>query len=523
MITREELAQRISEVSESCLSVLSPTTVQQDKILNKITRIVRDATKEQLLSYNPRALVMCMLKIMLRYEDLLREDRLCKWKRRRRFRLARDCYHDLLRIYLPERSRDVVEAVVETVYRDRLWEFETFCHEVICSLLDISAANGGLITHAIWDKLLETSKEEDTFGVEDARGVIRVLQELLDVHEWPATEDTLATVDRILELFYTSIVNSRSVTTTSREEFTSSAPFLASLKKSLEVCLRNTIKHLPNEHLLLLVQRMCSWTVAAASAANDEIVLEFGSTLEYAAYMHRTGLYEHTLTPAIFPLLMQMVGSASRLTSLLGNRVLQYLLDRRDNRVLFDTPRLFFEHTHVDLRIAVCRKEDRVFLKLHRESLHDSLLRSLLIHSESRMNLETTYCTVCLIAVEIPCGFTAATLVCLAMNLQEITLQQQKSSTNIPTFHIHATIISVMSLLCWIHQAKVFYSYVNRIMMERAKWAPHLNPPVQSQYSFAVHHVLWKKPELFFVDWQTRYGLWKCFRLGDKASLIDEL
>ncbi|EFN79614.1 hypothetical protein EAI_00817 [Harpegnathos saltator] len=492
--------------------------MQQDKILDKITKIVRNATKEQLLSHDPRVLVICMLRIMLRYEDLLREDRLCEWKRRRRFRIARDCYHGLLKTYLPEKSREVVEAVVETVYKDRLWEFETFCHEVIYSLLDISAANGGLITHAIWDKLLETPKE-DTLDVEDARGIIRVLQELLDVHEWPATDDTLNTVDRILDLFYASIVNTQSTTIISGK--LSSASFLANLKKNLEVCLRNTIKHLPNEHLLLLVQRMCSWTVAAI--ANDEIVLEFGSTLEYAAYTHRTGLYEQTLTPAIFPLLMQMVGSSSQLTSLLGNRVLQYLLDRKDNRMLFDTPRLFFEHTHIDLRIGMCHKEDRVFLKLHRESLHDNLLRSLLNHSSSRMNLETTYCTLCLIAIEIPCGFTAATLVCLAMNLQEITLQQRKSYADVMTFHIHATIISIMSLLCWIHQAKVFYSYVNRIMMERAQWAPHLNPPIQSQYSFAVHHVLWKKPELFFVDWQTRYGLWKCFRLGDKASLIDEL
>lgn len=520
MISHEELARRISEVSEGLLPVLSLTTSQQNKILDKITRIVRDATKEQLLLHDPRVLVTCVLRIMLRYEDLLREDRLCEWKRRRRFRLARDCYHGLLRTYLPERSREIVEAVVETVYKDRLWEFETFCHEVIRSLLDLGGANGGLITHAIWNKLLETPGE-NTLDVEDARGVIRVLQELLDVYEWPATEDTLATVDRILELFYASIVNARSTTTVSGEFPSSASSFLASLKKSLEVCLRNTIKHLPNEHLLLLVQRMCSWSVAGA--ANDEIVLEFGSTLEYAAYTHRTGLYEQTLTPAIFPLLMQMVGSAGRLTNLLGNRVLQYLLDRKDNRVLFDTPRLFFEHAHIDLRIGVCRKEDRLFLKRHRESLHDNLLRSLLIHSESRMNLETTYCTVCLIAVEVPCGFTAATLVCLVMNLQEITLQRRKVYTNVVTFHVHATIISVVSLLCWIHQAKVFYSYVNRIMMERARWAPHLNPPIQSQYSFAVHHVLWKKPELFFVDWQTRYGLWKCFRLGDKASLIDDL
>lgn len=49
--------------------------------------------------------------------------------------------------------------------------------------------------------------------------------------------------------------------------------------------------------------------------------------------------------------------------------------------------------------------------------------------------------------------------------------------------------------------------------MERAQWAPHLNPPLATHYDFAIHHVLWDKPELFFIDWEVRFGLWKCFRL----------
>ncbi|XP_029177766.1 uncharacterized protein LOC114945661 [Nylanderia fulva] len=507
MITDEDLARRVNDISERLSIAITPS--QQDKTLDNIIKIVKNATREQLQSRHPRALVMMALKILLRYEDLLHTNGLCNWKRRRRFKIARECYHALLKSYLPERSRDVVETIVEAVCHDRLWEFETFCFEVMCSLLDVSSASGGLITHVIWDKL--SSPE---ISVQDARGIVRVLYELLDVYEWPATQDTVATVERMLGLFHSSIITRLAALAGS----SISTPY-ASLKKGLEVCLRNTIRHLSNEQLLVIVQHMCSWTVAAD--ATDEIVLEFGSTLEYAAYTHRTGLYEQTLTPTIFPLLMRMVGSASRLTSLLGNRVFQYLLDRKNNRGVFDTPRIFFEHTRVNLRIAGYREEDRLFFKLHRELLHDSLLKSLANHSDSRMNLEMTYCTMCLIAVEVPCGFTAAALVCLAMNLQEIVLQRRDNRLEVAC-HVHATIISVMSLICWIHRAKVFYHYVNRIVMERAQWAPHLNPPIQSQYNFAVHHVLWNKPELFFVDWEARYGLWKCFRLIDSHDIIIE-
>lgn len=49
-------------------------------------------------------------------------------------------------------------------------------------------------------------------------------------------------------------------------------------------------------------------------------------------------------------------------------------------------------------------------------------------------------------------------------------------------------------------------------MERRAEFAPHLNPPLKSSYEYAQHHVLWNKPELFFEDWEVRYGLWKCFR-----------
>jgi len=510
MITDEELARRIDDISESFSFTVLYTPTQQDKTLDKIVIIVKNATKKQLLSRHPHTLVTCLLRLLLYYENVLHMDGFCEWKRRRKFRIARDCYHALLKSYLPEKSWEVVETIVEAIYHERLWKFETFCFEILYSLLDVNPVIAGLIIHAVWNKLTLPD-----ISIEDARGIIRILYELLDVYVWPATQDTVMTIEKILGLFHASIIARLTIISDS-SSVPSPSSALASLKKGLEVCLRNTMKHMPNDQLLVIVHHLCSWTVAADTT--DEFVLEFGSTLEFAAYTHQADLYEQTLTPTIFPLLMRMVGSTSRLTSLLGNRVLQYLMDRKDNRAIFDTPRIFFEHVRLDLHVTHCRKEDRLFFKLHRELLHDSLLKSLINHSDSRMNLETTYCTICLIAVEVPCGFMAAALVCLTMNLQEIILQQQDYRVEIAC-HMHATIISIMSLICWIHKAKVFYSYVNRIVIERAQWAPHLNPPIQSQYNFALHHVLWK-PELFFVDWEVRYGLWKCFRLIDSHNSI---
>lgn len=69
-------------------------------------------------------------------------------------------------------------------------------------------------------------------------------------------------------------------------------------------------------------------------------------------------------------------------------------------------------------------------------------------------------------------------------------------------------VTSIHLLIC----TQVFYEYLNTILQRRAEFSPHLNPPLQTTYQYARHHILWNKPELFFEDWEVRYGLWKCFR-----------
>lgn len=501
MITEKELKTKMDYVRQICPAVSLHSPRDQDKMLNHIISITKNALQEQLIIYEPNAIVVCTLKIFFYYnETLAQTDIVCEWKRRRKCRLAKECYNSLLQIYVPEKTNEILEAVLNMIYEDKLWEFETFCFEIMCNLLE-NGVNASLMIHAIWDKI-----EDPNINVEDTRKIIRILYELLDIYDWPDTHDTVVVIERILNLFYISITSTHSTV--------NFIPY-ATLKKGLEVCILNMVKHVYNDHLLIIVQHMCSWVVE--EGMTDEIILEFGSTLEYTAYIHEVTLYEKTLTPKIFPLLMEMIASTSKITNLLGNRVIQYLLDRKENKMNFDTPKIFFEETQFDLTVGTCFKEDKLFCKLHREILHDSLLKSIINHCGSRMNLETTYCTICLIAIEVPCGFTAAALVCLLMNLQDVTLKQNKYPAEI-SYHLHATVIAIMSLLCWIHKAKVFYEYVNKIVTERAQWAPHLNPPIQSQYNFAAHHILWNKPDLFFVDWEARYGLWKCFRLREEDT-----
>lgn len=468
--------------------------IYKDKTLYKIIKIIQTINNNQLKDYEPDVIMTYIIKILFHYGETC-NIYACEWKRRRKIRLAQNCYHHLLEVYIPDKTKQIVHAVINTINEDKLWKFETFCLEIINNLMN-HGVDGSVVVHAILN-LIEST---DT-NVYNIRVIIKILYEILDFYEWPETNDTITVIERLLNFFYITTINTNTNGTLILHK---------KLKKGLEICLRNIIKHLSNDQLLIIVYHMCSWTME--NDMNDNIILGFGSILEYTAYMHQATLYEKTLTPIIFPLLMKMIASNNKIVSLLGNRVIQSLIDRKENKLNFDTPKIFFDNIDFDLKLGNYYREDKIFLKIHREILHDSLLKSILNHRTSRLNLETSYCTMCIIAIEVPCGFTAAALVCLTMNLQDLILKENNPHS-IANHHIHAIVISIMSLLCWIHKAKVFYKYVNNIMMERAQWAPHLNPPIQSQYNFTIHHIFGYKPELFFVDWETRYGLWKRFRL----------
>lgn len=113
--------------------------------------------------------------------------------------------------------------------------------------------------------------------------------------------------------------------------------------------------------------------------------------------------------------------------------------------------------------------------------------------------------------LEVPCGLTAAASACMAMSIQDYALNGENLSATC-RYWMHALVISIMSLISWVHKAPVLYRYVNQIISRRAKEAPQLNPPLMQVYNIGRYHVTWNKPTLFFEDWELRYGLWKHFQ-----------
>ncbi|CAG9773186.1 unnamed protein product [Ceutorhynchus assimilis] len=173
--------------------------------------------------------------------------------------------------------------------------------------------------------------------------------------------------------------------------------------------------------------------------------------------------------------------------------------------------RVFLRGVYYNIKIAKFSARDRKYYKRHRTDIYRVLMTGLKNHYDIKINLDNMYTYLAIICVEIPASYVAVSIVSFAMSMQEFILRTNPPNT-VACHHVHAIVMSLLSLVCYVHKAEVFYTYVTSIMERRSDSAPHLNPPLKVVYKYAQHHVLWNKSDLFFEEWEARYGLWKCFR-----------
>ncbi|KAK4874263.1 hypothetical protein RN001_013623 [Aquatica leii] len=397
---------------------------------------------------------------------------LLSWMRKRQAKKAMDTYERLLYFCLLPHSYDIVVHSIITFYTEsNMWITEHLATQLLKQLLMISKEGASTI-HSILDVAEKTSVR----NIVDARQIIRVLYQVLENYPWHDMDDFLMV--RLLTMYHRSIVPSNNVFD------------YVPLRKGIEVTLRHILINISSEELLK-IKFMVEWVLD--EDITEEALLDFGNLIEYAAVLHETYLYRDSLYPSLFPMVLELVGSDNQLYSLLGNRILQNLLDRHHNVPEFDTPKIFFANLTFNIMIGHYNSEDKSFIRTYRELIHTTLLNAIKLHGNHRINLET----------EVPCGYTAAAVVCLAMDIQETAISNEHLELEC-SHRLHATVMSIISLVCWVHNAQVFYDYVQQIVEKRAKFAPHLNPPLRATYQYAQHHVLWNKPELFFEDWEAR-------------------
>nr|XP_023014283.1 uncharacterized protein LOC111504040 isoform X2 [Leptinotarsa decemlineata] len=307
------------------------------------------------------------------------------------------------------------------------------------------------------EDLLYTLETSTLLNVHEAKCLTQILYEIMKKVRWRRMSEYL--MKKILSMLESSIV----------PKSTDNYNYVP-LRKGLEICMRNTIGNLGNKDLIKLLFFILK--KMHDKDLDEETIMCFGNLAAYGAKKFKLKSPKSSILDGPLPYILRLFQINNTILILYSMRIWQSLIDRNNNALNFLSPRL---------------------------------------------GLENMYQVVALTLIEIPCGYTASCFITVAMSLQEYAFSISQENL-VTSHHLHATILSLLTLVCYIHNATVFYDYVNTIMERRAEWAPHLNPPLKAHYEYAQHHVLWNKPELFFEDWEARYGLWKCFRTKKKTA-----
>ncbi|XP_022832251.1 uncharacterized protein LOC111360535 [Spodoptera litura] len=502
MLTLTALQNNIQGLTPLYMPMNLNTEFHKSKVtaVNKLHYILSHTNRKLLQEQDFKPLLLCSLTLVYYFGMRIKLNRLISkywhWCGRRRFHQAETAFQITMDMLLPECNEATIKTTLKFFSDVQLWSFESFVEQILEVLLFFDRGKTTLFNMMLTDihYVLFIDMESVT------RHRMRVLYNLLKSSNWVIENGKLLPfVTRLLDFFAYSVSKDDGRTTQYRY-----------LRKGFEVCLRRIFERVENKHRKLIITTMLNWF--SMVNMNQEHVLEFSTLLDHAAEFYQVGIYKDSFGQGLIEhVLVNLVGSSNATNSLVGCRLMLKFLDRQHNSQYLVIPTLFYEFSQVRLKVGDYDIKDKLFIRYHREKLNNNLLKAIKRHGTNIVNLKTIYTIVCCMVLEVPCGLTAAAAACIVMAIQD----QALNGENIPApcrYWLHAVVVSIMSLICWVHKAPVLYTYVNHIVARRAKEAPQLNPPLMYFYKIGRHHVTWNKPTLFFEDWELRYALWKHFQ-----------
>ncbi|KAJ8972788.1 hypothetical protein NQ317_004471, partial [Molorchus minor] len=375
-------------------------------------------------------------------------------------------YSKLIRIFDPGMHRTILNSIIVFYREGQMWKFEFACTYLIVDLLTI---------YHDFEEVVH-----DVLNIVEAVAVVNILEA------------------RILSMLEQSIV----VKETDKCNY-------APLKRGLELCLRNLISNLSLKGLSAMM--MVILMKMNLLKDNEDIMVDFGSIVSFAASRYRPKTFLSHISDELFHSVNTLAELATPLTILVSSKIWVSLIDRNNNLPRFSTPKshqIYLRDCDYKIKIKKCLHSDKVYFKSVLHIICDVALKGLR-SAPARTHMESVFQIIAISLVETPCGYSAATYVSAILSVQDYAFKIS-SENLVRSHHLHAIVLSVISLICYIHKAED-HGKARRV-------GPHLNPPLKPEYVYAQHHILWNRPDLFFEDWETRYGLWKCFRVKVKPG-----
>lgn len=402
-------------------------------------------------------------------------------------------FHKVLQMLIPAQNKMIIETVMHFLESRHLWRKEFITSEILTSVLSCKVSPSDLLSEIF--KFLDRVLQKN--DIEEARHVIRVLYTILNNEIWSGRG--LSDINNLIFMY--------------RSSFDISDSKYNNLRQGLNMCLKRFFDVIANAELTNIITTMLK--LVFGTNLSEDLITEYGSAIEYAALCRKTDLITESLEPQLFEYLLNIVASDESPVSELACKILSRLLDRHDNFQQFVTPKIFFQNFFYDVRISNYESMEKKLIQTYQKQIDAAIFSAIIKHSHNSKNLESIFILLCLISVEVPCGFTASVIIWILVRIQTYALNDSDLDMS-HTNRIHSMILSVLTLLCWIHRTKSLTEYVQLIVNRRCDKAPHLNPPFQDAYQYAHHHITWNTSEIFFEPLELRYGLWKRFRCQEK-------
>lgn len=408
-------------------------------------------------------------------------------------KVAFNIFRNLMAILYSSHSKQIIPYFIQTLDSDVYLTYTTLCENFFKVFLATTSPNTDVII-ALLDKIEEYAVIPDK--CERPLHIFRWLSNVVAGKFWPHTD-----VDVLMRLLYMHNKSAFAL-----EEESSYFTLLA----GLQICLRRSIGRAAREGLEEVIKYQL--IVLLECDSSGELLDYLAFPLLHASFLYRVSKFSTSIHPSMVKNILLLIASENRQKSIFGNRTFQHILDTRRNMEQLSSTRIFFlELSRYQINIQKANAVDENFIRTYRKELHVSFLTAIIYHADELSIIKNVYTSMALLITELPCPYTAAFLVCLVMQIQS-TFQEQAIPLE-ASHRVHAVVISIMSLVCWIMNAKVLYKYVNTILKRRANTAPFLNPPLRETYKYANHYILWNKAEYFFESYEVRYALWKRFRL----------
>ncbi|KAG5865520.1 hypothetical protein JTB14_011578, partial [Gonioctena quinquepunctata] len=377
------------------------------------------------------SIMSCIHHFQLRLRSV--SSGLIAYARRKKAEECMESYAQLIRLFRPEMHRIILNAII-TFYREgQLWEIEFACTDLIVLLLGIYINPEEGI-----EDILYTLETSTLVNVYEAKCLTQVLYEILKKVRWRRMSEYL--MRRLLSMLDSSIV----------PKITDNYNYIP-LKKGLEICMRNTVGNLCNKDLMLLFYLILK--KLNNRDLDEETIMCFGNLAAYAARKLRLRGSKHSILEGPLPMIFRIFQMRKLFLMLYATRIWQSLIDRNGNHLNFLTPRLFLRDCKYNLKIKRCRDRDKAFFKRMRHLVYEISMESFMIYT-NRMGLENMYQAIALTLVEIPCGYTASCFITVAMSLQEFAFSISQNDL-VRSHHLHAIILSLLTLICYIHNATV--------------------------------------------------------------------